>query len=571
MGTHPIFESDFDCLTGMSKVEKVLNSRVRFKKNEPSLTKTEYLVKWRNVNFAAAPETKWVLAEHFPTDETSQRVLKAFTRPDQLPTKKRKQSTDESGPIEKRQKMVSILDEIVEEKQVDPVLPKYNEMILTKYPHEEITLTAVPPGHAIIPGVNKADEVKLGDENKREPEGQSSHIINVLGYRVIKGDDEDYVIYALVQLKNGRKGWLDVYSFDQSTRNMLTPRNCKFNIELASISEIRPCRDTFIIAAKTNRDLKLWLDESQLKQFCLHRDKSKYRTKNRAVFAKFIADSDTADMVVRYARSKKSHEPRDLDPKRRIIYESQFSTKKFVDAAIEFEETAMESVQRIKEILDQLQFEDKLDAQIGFGRKMEPKDLPRGKWTRESTKFEPKAMKNFIREINNEHYTEAKQAEMEKEVETKERAYRSAQAYFEDREAYYEGNKQTWKESKSYDSVRQARWDKDEARKEQTRRKKDLDATRAKHGPNHTVVNYNSSEAQRANEDTEFMFTLVERPYKLPADFSSKALLYKKDDREAIFEVFNNREKQRQETLRSAQTGHTAKLSILNGRAEFAS
>merc|ERR1712147_156053 len=106
-------------------------------------------------------------------------------------------------------------------------------------------------------------------------------------------------------------------------------------------------------------------------------------------------------------------------------------------------------------------------------------------------------------------------------------AYRQAQAHFEDREAYYEGNKLKWKETKSYDSVRQARWDKDEARKEQTRRKKDLDATRAKAGPHHTVVNYNSSEAQQANEDTEFMFTLVERPYKLPADFSSKALLYK--------------------------------------------
>ena len=69
------------------------------------------------------------------------------------------------------------------------------------------------------------------------------------------------------------------------------------------------------------------------------------------------------------------------------------------------------------------------------------------------------------------------------------------------------------------------------------------------------------------------MFTLVERPYKLPADFSSKALLYKKDDREAIFEVFNNREKKRQETLHPPTDSdlNTAHLSILNSRVEFAS
>ena len=47
-----------------------------------------------------------------------------------------------------------------------------------------------------------------------------------------------------------------------------------------------------------------------------------------------------------------------------------------------------------------------------------------------------------------------------------------------------------------YDEIRAARWDKDEARKEQTRRKKDMDATKAKAGPHYQVVNYNSSEGK---------------------------------------------------------------------------
>ena len=65
------------------------------------------------------------------------------------------------------------------------------------------------------------------------------------------------------------------------------------------------------------------------------------------------------------------------------------------------------------------------------------------------------------------------------------------------------------------------------------------------------------------------MFTLVERPYKLPGDLSKKALHYKIDDKQAIFEVFNNRETKRQELLASTPNKE-AKLSILHCRAEFA-
>ena len=83
---------------------------------------------------------------------------------------------------------------------------------------------------------------------------------------------------------------------------------------------------------------------------------------------------------------------------------------------------------------------------------------------------------------------------MVKEVETKEHAYSDASQYFNKCEQFYESNKKLWKDTKEYDKIRNARWDKDEARKEQTRRKKDLAATKAKAGPHHTIVNYNSSE-----------------------------------------------------------------------------
>ena len=85
-------------------------------------------------------------------------------------------------------------------------------------------------------------------------------------------------------------------------------------------------------------------------------------------------------------------------------------------------------------------------------------------------------------------------SDMVKEVETKEHAYSDASQYFNKCEQFYESNKKLWKDTKEYDKIRNARWDKDEARKEQTRRKKDLAATKAKAGPHHTIVNYNSSE-----------------------------------------------------------------------------
>ena len=96
-------------------------------------------------------------------------------------------------------------------------------------------------------------------------------------------------------------------------------------------------------------------------------------------------------------------------------------------------------------------------------------------------------------------------SDMVKEVEEKEHAYFDASQYFSKCEQFYESNKKFWKDSKEYDKIRNARWDKDEARKEQTRRKKDLAATKAKAGPHHTIVNYNSSEGNLLLKNSEII------------------------------------------------------------------
>ena len=70
---------------------------------------------------------------------------------------------------------------------------------------------------------------------------------------------------------------------------------------------------------------------------------------------------------------------------------------------------------------------------------------------------------------------------------------------FDNAESFYESNKNKWKEEKDYESVRQARWNKDEARKAQAKQKKISDAYTAKAEPHHKNINYNSSEGKISN------------------------------------------------------------------------
>ena len=251
-------------------VEKVLNSRERYRKTNPEEKKTEYLVKLLNVKYADSPESKWILEENFPSDEPSQAALKQFKNP----SKKRKKSENAEKPAEKRQKVdcnkenepvkldlpetknkidkeVAKTDnqpvEKPKEKPVDKPIEKPVE-IVTTLPKP---LTEVPPGQCIVPGVNKAVPVKLGP--KILANGRSFIITNGVthGYRVTK--DVEYDIHTLVDVtdetKRTYRKWLSVYAFDQNSRTSLAPRSLSTfrDSVFEEILDIKPCRDTFII------------------------------------------------------------------------------------------------------------------------------------------------------------------------------------------------------------------------------------------------------------------------------------------------------------------------------------
>ena len=83
---------------------------------------------------------------------------------------------------------------------------------------------------------------------------------------------------------------------------------------------------------------------------------------------------------------------------------------------------------------------------------------------------------------------------MNKQVANARLAYNEATKYFNERETHYRSNQRMWKDTKEYGKIREARWTKDEARKEQTRKKKECDAVLAKSKEHHLNVNYNTSE-----------------------------------------------------------------------------
>ena len=251
-------------------VEKVLNSRERFKKSNPDEKKTEYLVKLLNVKYADKPESKWILEENFPEDEQSQAALKQF----KAPSKKRKKSESADKPVEKRQKIdcnkenepvkldlpevKNKIDEEVsktDDQPVDEPVEKPVEKPIDK-PVEIVTtlpkpLTEVPPGQCIVPGVNKPMPIKLGP--KILANGKSYTITNGVahGYRVIK--DVEYDVHTLVDVtdetKRTYRKWLSVYDFDQNSRTSLAPRSLSTfrDSVFEEIIDIKPCRDTFII------------------------------------------------------------------------------------------------------------------------------------------------------------------------------------------------------------------------------------------------------------------------------------------------------------------------------------
>ena len=138
---------------------------------------------------------------------------------------------------------------------------------------------------------------------------------------------------------------------------------------------------------------------------------------------------------------------------------------------------------------------------------------------------------------------------------------------FENADAYYQSNKKKWKEEQEYESIRQARWAKDEARKEQVKQKKITNGYAIRADAHHKNINYNSSEgenfiyfgaffqflwitlflAQKENDDTEYMFTITELPYKSYDDLKlSKKAEVKLIKDCAIFEFLNWKDGQRQ-------------------------
>merc|ERR1712131_543656 len=84
MGTHPIFESDFDCLTdercrNSSKRSSMLGlEKKRTYGNESPKRQAEYLVKWNDIKYSDPNPKKWVLDSAYPSDKTSQKALKCF-------------------------------------------------------------------------------------------------------------------------------------------------------------------------------------------------------------------------------------------------------------------------------------------------------------------------------------------------------------------------------------------------------------------------------------------------------------------------------------------------------------
>ena len=96
--------------------------------------------------------------------------------------------------------------------------------------------------------------------------------------------------------------------------------------------------------------------------------------------------------------------------------------------------------------------------------------------------------------------------DMNNEIQMKRKAYSNAENDYDMKERHYRSNSQLWKEQKAYDEIRTARWNKDEARKEQTRRKKDLDATLMKAGPMFRAVNISSSEGNSKCSSSRIVF-----------------------------------------------------------------
>lgn len=84
--------------------------------------------------------------------------------------------------------------------------------------------------------------------------------------------------------------------------------------------------------------------------------------------------------------------------------------------------------------------------------------------------------------------------EINEAVRRDKEAYDEATVEFNEKERFYNMNRAMWKENKQYAEIRKHRWDKDEARKEQTRKKKVFEATKAKSKEHHLLVNYSSSE-----------------------------------------------------------------------------
>ena len=292
-------------------VEKVLACRERHKKSNPDEKCKEYLVKIQGVKYGDNPEQKWILRTNFPSDDVSTAALSAFRKP----LKKRKHTADKENegekPAEKRIKAEKSVEALFVEPKIEPKEPPQ--------PSKPVELKTVPAGHSIVSGCKKT-EVTL--PSKVSPTGPTYTITNgPFGYRVVRNKEYDIQFLAEVRDENKKlhRKWLSAYGLGEDAIKKYANRNLQSYDEATfnEIIEILPCGQTFVVKVKT-ANTTLWIDETQLKKVYLGKQNQKmpFQEKNRKVFNEFLAQSDKADAVIRYVRSKRSHPPHELDSKR---------------------------------------------------------------------------------------------------------------------------------------------------------------------------------------------------------------------------------------------------------------